>query len=36
LCSVCGQPLSLSGGDELDVLDLVYLSDDEPAGGDAP
>lgn len=36
LCSVCGQPLSLSGGNELDVLDLVYLSDDEPAGGGAP
>ncbi len=32
LCSVCGQPLALSGGDELDVLELVYLADDEARG----
>ena len=31
LCPDCGQPLQVTGGDELDVLEVTFLADDEPA-----
>ena len=32
LCPDCGRPLQVSGGDELDVLEVTFLADDD---GDA-
>jgi Zn finger protein HypA/HybF involved in hydrogenase expression len=29
LCPDCGLPLQVSGGDELDVIELTYIADDE-------
>jgi hydrogenase nickel incorporation protein HypA/HybF len=29
LCPDCGQPLTVEGGDELDVLDITYVTDEE-------
>jgi Zn finger protein HypA/HybF involved in hydrogenase expression len=29
LCPDCGQPLSVEGGDELDVLQVTFVTDDE-------
>ena len=34
LCPACGAPLAVSGGTELEVLDLVYVSDDGDDGDD--
>jgi Zn finger protein HypA/HybF involved in hydrogenase expression len=31
-CSVCGMPLAVSGGDELDILDLSFETDDGDCG----
>lgn len=31
LCPDCGQPLEVTGGDELDVLEVTFIADDEPA-----
>lgn len=36
VCTVCGHLLALSGGDELDVLELIYLSDDDTPGASKP
>ena len=30
LCPDCGQPLRVDGGDELDILEVTYLTDDDP------
>jgi len=29
LCPDCGPPLQVSGGDQLDVMELTYIADDE-------
>jgi len=29
LCPDCGQPLVVEGGDELDVVDITYVTDEE-------
>jgi hydrogenase nickel incorporation protein HypA/HybF len=31
LCPTCGMPLVVQGGDELDVLEVSFLTDDEEA-----
>jgi len=29
ICATCGGPVRIDGGDELDVIDLTYTSDEE-------
>ncbi len=36
LCERCSEPLRIEGGDELDVLQVAFLTDDEAREGDSP